>query len=559
MRTPPLSGVRWASALAYGAMGLLAGMLEAGLATLAASVALALSAGSSSVELRAFGLQATPEITAVLLVGLVAVALRFVALGILAYVPARENVSRQTAIRTRLLSAFSRADPETQSRQVSSQLQEALTTHAGRCGLAIQSAYTLISSVSLFVAMTAVAVTIGRGVAVTIMFATGCLFFAFRPVMRRVQAYAATALAHGHELVASAAEFVGLATYYRIFGVEDAGRQRLLHQVEALDRPLFRSQAMVLLVGAIYSTAILGLVFGGLLTVAHLPTLNFAGLTAAILILARALSYAQQAQSAYAALLENAPYERFVSSVLTELESAHAKDSQLGIESFDCLELNGVDFSYPDGRMGLRQASLTIRRGEFVAIVGPSGSGKSTLLSVILGLKRPQQGTVKLNGVDLHEFSREQRARLFSMVSQDPKLLRGTVLENILFLRPFDESRAKYAAEKANVLDEIQHMPDGLNQAIGGPSDGVSGGQRQRITLARALLGDNPIIALDEITSALDVASAQMIMKAISALRVQGKTVIATTHDPAFLGLSDKIVEVQDGSVTQRDGPWKRE
>jgi ABC-type multidrug transport system fused ATPase/permease subunit len=231
----------------------------------------------------------------------------------------------------------------------------------------------------------------------------------------------------------------------------------------------------------------------------------------------------------------------------TEVDSPGARAAVFDRE----LALDGVTFGYEPATPVLRNVSLTVAKGEIVALVGPSGAGKTTLLELIPRFYDPQQGSIRLDGVPLTELSRASLRALIAVVSQDTVILHDTVRANIAYGRPgATEEQVKAAAIAANAHEFITHLPDRYQTILGERGTRLSGGQRQRIAIARALLRDAPILILDEATSALDTESERLVQEAIDRL-VRDRTVLVIAHRLATVRDADRIVVLDEGRVVE--------
>jgi len=215
------------------------------------------------------------------------------------------------------------------------------------------------------------------------------------------------------------------------------------------------------------------------------------------------------------------------------------------------IELSEVSFCYPtrpDAR-ALERFTLRVAAGERVALVGPSGAGKTTLLALLLRFYDPQQGAVRIDGIDVRDMDPRLLRRLIAVVPQDPVIFAASVLDNVRYGRP-DASReeALAACDKAFALEFIDRLPQGLDTRLGERGATLSGGQRQRLSIARALLADRPILLLDEATSSLDAASERMVQQALETLE-RGRTTLAIAHRLATVQHADRIVVMDRGAI----------
>lgn len=225
-----------------------------------------------------------------------------------------------------------------------------------------------------------------------------------------------------------------------------------------------------------------------------------------------------------------------------------------GLTFNDRIEIKNISYEYPgtSRRGGLQDVNLIIHKGEFVGIVGETGSGKSTLLHILLGLIKPQQGRVLIDG-QFPPHSRQWHQKI-GFVSQNFQLLDGAIADNIAFGLPpemRDTSRIEEVIHETCLESFIQNLPEGVNTRIGERGVLISGGERQRIALARALYNNPDIIMLDEATSALDLETEASIMQTISSLRDKSLTIIAVTHRPDTLKNADRILMIEQGRVVK--------
>lgn len=200
--------------------------------------------------------------------------------------------------------------------------------------------------------------------------------------------------------------------------------------------------------------------------------------------------------------------------------------------------------------LGLKRINLTIRRGEFVAIMGQSGSGKSTLMNILGCLDRPTMGHYYLDGVDTANMNPNElsaiRNRKIGFVFQSFNLIsRTSALKNVELPMTYAhkskkerEKRALELLERVGLGSRYEHMPNEL-----------SGGQRQRVAIARALANEPPLILADEPTGNLDTASSVEIMELFSQLHKEGATVVVVTHEEDIAAFTERIIRFRDGEV----------
>lgn len=217
------------------------------------------------------------------------------------------------------------------------------------------------------------------------------------------------------------------------------------------------------------------------------------------------------------------------------------------------VEVDKVSFSYGSTR-ALDEVSLAVPEGTVTALIGPSGSGKSTLATLVARFADPDQGSVRIGGVDVRAIAPDVLYRHVSFVLQDPQLLDISVRENIALGRTDAKDEAIWAAATAARIDDyVRSLPRGLDSVIGEDAH-PSGGQAQRIAIARALLVDAPILVLDEATAFTDPEAEAEIQAALTRL-VQGKTVLVIAHRAASIIGVDQIAILEAGRLIARGTP----
>ena len=190
-----------------------------------------------------------------------------------------------------------------------------------------------------------------------------------------------------------------------------------------------------------------------------------------------------------------------------------------------------------------------MKPGETVAFVGPSGAGKTTVMQMIQRFYDPQEGAIKLDGVDLREMQREDFRSQIAVVPQDPVIFSGSARDNIRFGRPEASDAEVEAAAKAAAAHEfIEALSEGYDTKLGERGVMLSGGQKQRVAIARAILRDAPVLLLDEATSALDAESERAVQEAVEHLS-KNRTTLIVAHRLATVKKADRIVVMQDGAV----------
>ncbi len=214
------------------------------------------------------------------------------------------------------------------------------------------------------------------------------------------------------------------------------------------------------------------------------------------------------------------------------------------------IRLEDVVVRFP-GRAGraLDEVSLTVRRGERLAVVGPSGAGKSTLVRVLLGLVEPESGRVLVDGADLRALDLDAWRERLAWVPQHPHLFAVSVADNVRLGAPGATPAAVRAAAGAALVDDVvAALPAGYDTVLGERGAGLSAGQRQRLALARAWLRDAPVVLLDEPTARLDLRSEAAVVASATRL-LAGRTALVVAHRAAVLAACDRVVRLEAGRV----------
>lgn len=197
----------------------------------------------------------------------------------------------------------------------------------------------------------------------------------------------------------------------------------------------------------------------------------------------------------------------------------------------------------------LRGVNFALQAGEALAVVGPSASGKSTLARLLVGLWPAASGRVRLDGVDVYAWNKEELGPHIGYLPQDTELFEGTLAENIARFGDADEHEIRRAASAVGLDELVSGLPDGFDTRIGAGGVVLSGGQRQRVALARAIYRNPAFIVLDEPNSSLDEAGERALLQTLLTLKSRGATLIVMTHRTSVLAAIDKILVLREGQA----------
>ena len=216
------------------------------------------------------------------------------------------------------------------------------------------------------------------------------------------------------------------------------------------------------------------------------------------------------------------------------------------------VHMEDVDFAYEDEKWIYQHAGFWAEPGEIVALIGPSGNGKTTTLNLILGLYKPQKGTITIGNPSGQCLRASSSTRcMFSYIPQNNTMFSGTIAENMRMVKPeATDEEIQAALEAACAWEFVSKLEDGIETEVRERGQRFSEGQKQRLSIARALLADAPVMILDEATSALDVATERRVLRSIIK-KEPHRTVIVAAHRPSVFSMCSRVYKVGDGTVKE--------
>lgn len=247
----------------------------------------------------------------------------------------------------------------------------------------------------------------------------------------------------------------------------------------------------------------------------------------------------------------SAAAERVFEFLAEPEETPDAVTPELPARGRGAVEFDHVRFGYVPNKTVIHDFSCRVEPGQTVAIVGPTGAGKTTLMKLLMRFYDVNAGAVRVDGVDVRDYARDDLRAGFAMVLQDTWLFQGSIMENIRYGRADATDDEVRAAARAALADHfIRTLSGGYDFELNEDASNVSQGQRQLLTIARAFIADRPILILDEATSNVDTRTEERIQRAMDAL-MQGRTSFVIAHRLSTIRNADKILVLRDGDIVE--------
>lgn len=271
-------------------------------------------------------------------------------------------------------------------------------------------------------------------------------------------------------------------------------------------------------------------------------------------------------KASYSLKRGNASAERIVELLETDLVIVDKPDA-IEKNTFDSnITIENINFRYENENV-LKNFSLTVPKGQTIALVGQSGSGKSTIANLLTRFYDVQEGAIKIDGIDIRDYKLKSLRGMLGLVTQDSILFNDTIRNNVSLGKPdASEEEIIGALKIANAYEFVKDLPEGIHTNIGDSGNKLSGGQKQRLSIARAVLKNPPIMILDEATSALDTESEKLVQQALENM-MQNRTSVVIAHRLSTVQKADKIVVMLKGQIVEqgthdellaKDGTYKK-
>lgn len=530
----------------------LGGLTEALFLVLATRLAFAVTKGQDDVGVLA---GRSLSVNAAVLLAFALVISRFLLSMVVTRLATSMTERITVGLRRLLLHSFLHASWARQQADRGGHLQELMTNYAYAGSTMVASFTGMLSAAFGLGALLTLAVAVDPLGAIGVIVGVGVVGSMLRPLRKVIRRRSAATSAAGMAFATGTGEVANLGLELQVFGVQEPVERHVSQLIDAGSAKSYRLGIARGLVPNLYAC----LAYLVLVTALGLATLtdstDLTSLGAVMLVMLRSLSYGQNIQVHAAAIASN---RAFVAELADEIDSYRAAAVATDGEPVGWvgpLTLDHVGFEYHPGEPVLSDLDATIQPLEVVGIIGPSGSGKTTLVQLLLGLRPPTSGRVLADGRDIATLARREWVRKVTFVPQTPRLIRGTIADNIRFFRDdISDEQVERAAKLAHVHDDVVGFPEGYQREVGEGGGQLSGGQQQRLCIARALVESPDVLILDEPTSALDVRSESLIRETLAELRHQ-MSVVVIAHRMSTLEICDRIMVIQGGVLKAFDTP----
>jgi ABC-type multidrug transport system fused ATPase/permease subunit len=479
--------------------------------------------------------------------GAIALAIAFLLTTATTWIKSRMVTDWDYVHREQVINEYLQADYPTQSAErlgtlglITGYVQRASTLLSGLAG-------GLMSLISVGV-MVAYSQLVDYRAAILMIVAVAFMAVVLRPVMKKIKRYSQALSQLMIDYNRDVTEATRMVRDLRVFDALTPLGGNLTTSSRRLTHLRQRTSFVNSMVSTVYQYAGMFIVLG-VLAFASTGHIDIAKIGTIALLLIRSMSYGSGLQGAYQNVVDGVPYIERLEAMRTTYQEHQTHDGSHVLEAVHTLELDNVTYSY-DGKVdAVAGVSANFHVGEIIGIVGPSGGGKSTLSQLLLRLREPTGGDIRIDGESARDFKLSSWYRNVSLVPQDPRLFHATVASNIALLdRKITREEVTDAAKAAGIHDVIDSLEKGYDTRVGPAFRDLSGGQIQRIGIARALARGAHILVLDEPTSALDVHSEAVIQATLEQLRGRA-LVIIIAHRLSTLSICDRIMVMRNGSV----------
>ncbi len=456
----------------------------------------------------------------------------------------------ETHLRLELLGVLANARWAYFAGQSSGELLNAMSIEISRsssCYLRLMTTISLLITTLIYM-LAALAVAWQATLLVSAMFAgiwialSGLTRLARKAGKRQVRAY--------RSLVADLANAIHSIKIFKAMARERLVIETTSNNARQLESALKLEGLSAAAMNALQQTIFVFTVLGGIYLTTSYFSITLASIVTLAVLLYRILSCGGKAQKQYQqALVDKNAYSAVLSSIAKARAESERSSGRSKIRLSRGVELAEVFFSYDDRDSVLENLSMVLEFGQLTFLFGPSGAGKSTIVDLIIGLRQPTAGAVRVDGVNMKEVRQDFYRQHIGYVSQEGILLHDTILNNILLGESrFSDRDVAEALESVGATDFIAELENGVHTVAGERGLKLSGGQRQRIMIARALLHSPRLLILDEATNALDAQSEQRIFEYLK--QRDNMAILAVSHHDKLIQIADRAYRVEKKAAT---------
>ena len=467
-----LFGLNWWRASLLAVLSTCAGFTEAAVLAIVAQIGAALASRQNVADIHLGVAEVHTSIRTMLVLGVTIAAARVLLLVPASWLAARLASDAEATMRSRLFQAFLRASWTEKASDREGTLQELMTNQMtqGTQGI-VQTTWVVTYFFSLL-ALVASALVLSPVAAGIIVGVSIFLFALLRPLSRAgsksARELSAAQLAHA----SGVSEATRLAEETQVFGVGPAQRSRLQQLIDRARHLFFRTQFTLRLVPSLYQSGVYLLLVGGLALIYVFDRSGLASLGAVVLLLVRAGTYGNQAQSAYQAVRQTIPFvDRVPDRGRDATKRRRSRTERSRSRRWRRLSFRSVSYSYGDRSEVLSDFTFDVQAGETIGVIGPSGAGKSTLAQLLLRLREPDAGEYLVNGGPVRALKWADWAAKVAYVPQTPQLIYASVADNIRYFREVPQEDVERAARLAGIHDDIVSWSDGYDtqSSVRGP------------------------------------------------------------------------------------------
>jgi len=514
---------------------------------------------AASIDAALRRMHLTPSLPVLLLIFLVLITARIIMLKLEMVVGSSVQYQIQAYLQQRLHGAIVNADWLFLCRKKSSDLVQVLTNEVERVGTATVFMLMLAGDLLVMVIYVTVAAALSAGVTIMVMGSGLLLAIILREKTRALQAIG-TETSRAYQLLYGAViSHVQSLKATKAYNAEVHDREvfaDLSSAVTAVRNDATRKQALSSGWFEIGSFVIL---IAAIFVAIRVFSVGAASILILLLVFARLMPRVVAAYSHYQGIVNQLPAFSAIDELERECTAASEQLDSPGqaVKFGRLIELRNISFAYQVGTGPvLSDASLDLRAGQTVALVGPSGSGKSTLADIVIGLLRPDAGTVAVDGIDLTRSNLASWRAQIGYVSQDTVLFHDTLRSNLAWARRDVSEEEMWRVLRLAAAEElVQKLPNGLDTIVGDRGAFLSHGERQRLAIARALLRKPALLVLDEATNSLDSENEARVLEAIDNLHGD-LTILIIAHRFSTIKRADMVYVMGHGRVVE-SGSWQ--